>query len=251
MNNVLFIQTILNFTSFDFCKSLCKVHCNCYAPSFGTTELNEETKGKIESLLKDFDWLSCREDNGANYISSIVGHSVQSMLDPVFLLRKDQWQSLIDQKDKESDYIFIYDLNGKERLINLALEMFPNKRIVVYSNDRMMQIKYISKRRIHFREDMGVEELLARIYYSDCVVTDSFHGLAMSLILQKSVVPFIAFKKASSRITSLLHRFGLDQYVDSGSAITADMILSIPNNVIESDGEMCREQLLKVIGNES
>lgn len=222
-----------------------------YAPSFGTTELNEETKGKIEHLIKDFDWLSCREDNGATFLSSIVGYSVQSVLDPVFLLTNNQWISLVDRNIKESNYIFIYDLNGKERLIDLASKLFPSKRIIVYSNDRMMQIKYLCNRRIHFKEDLGVEELLTYIYNSDCVATDSFHGLAMSLILQKSVLPFIALRQASSRITSLLSRFKLEQYAEGSSIIKMDRILSIPNNAIESESEMCRKQLLKIIGDES
>lgn len=175
-----------------------------YAPSFGSTLLNDSTSMKISRWVIDFDSLSSREEDGALFLSNLTKNDVIQVLDPVFLLSRDEWERKTDTKLKYKNFIFVYDLNGKENLIRLARRKSPDKDIVIYSRDSMMPYKSLNFRKVHFLQDLSISEFLSYIAYSDFIVTDSFHGLAFSLIFEKQVFPYIALEKASSRIKSLL-----------------------------------------------
>ena len=56
-----------------------------YAPSFGVNIFSDEDKEYIKHTLSDFDYLSCRELNGAEFLTSLLGVEVPHLLDPVFL----------------------------------------------------------------------------------------------------------------------------------------------------------------------
>ena len=60
---------------------------------------------------------------------------------------------------------------------------------------------------------MGPFELLSYISGSECVVTDSFHGTALSLVLEKKVISYIANKKVSSRIESVAKSLDVENQI--------------------------------------
>jgi hypothetical protein len=57
---------------------------------------------------------------------------------------------------------------------------------------------------LEIEKDLGVEEFLNAIYYSSFVVTDSFHGVAFSIILRKPFICIANTGRGIDRFESLL-----------------------------------------------
>lgn len=184
-----------------------------YAPSFGVSDLEESVNESLKSLIYDFDYISCREEVGAHYLTKLLGKIVPCVADPVFLLSKDEWSKVAHKprhnKPFENGYIFVYRLNGGQKLMELAKKVSSSTGlpIICVARDK------------HYRQGCVVDvsagplEMLDYIRSASFVVTDSFHGTALSLVFGVKVIPFIALKKASSRITTIMDRFGLSQNV--------------------------------------
>lgn len=181
-----------------------------YAPSFGINNLDENIKNKIRNLVTDFDYLSCREELGAKFLADVSGKNTEHVLDPVFLADKDKWCSISSKRLIRDDYVFIYDLNGKKPLVEMAKKLAKNRKIVIISNDPMAQLKKIYKGCDVFAKSAGIEDFISYIRYADVVITDSFHGTAMSVLFKKEFYTYIALQSASYRILSLLKLLSLE-----------------------------------------
>ena len=172
-----------------------------YAPSFGVASFNSDQVFRIRNLIKDFDSLSCRESVGASFLSELTGRMVQTVCDPVFLLSKEEWESIIKPCGSYEPYIFIYDLNGRYNLVELAHKIsMENGNIPIVCASTNTRYYY---RGVHVIRSLGPLDLLYYIQNAQYVVTDSFHGTSLSLILQTKVICYIASEHTSSRIESL------------------------------------------------
>lgn len=181
-----------------------------YAPSFGINNLDDNITNKIKEFVIDFDYLSCREELGAKYLADISGKDTEHVLDPVFLTSIDKWYSISSKPLVKESYIFIYDLNGKKPLVEIAKRIAKGRKIVIVSNDPMAQLKSIYGDCDVFVKSAGIEDFISYIRYADVVITDSFHGTAMSVLFKKEFYTYIALESASYRILSLLKSLSLD-----------------------------------------
>lgn len=184
-----------------------------YAPSFGISEFDDEFTAKIVDWVNDFDALSCRERSGAEYLSRITGKDVPDVLDPVFLLSKKEWTSISSERLVDEKYIFIYDLNGKKPLIDIARKIGKGYKVVMLSNDPIAKIRWSYRGVDRFIQSASVEDFISLMLNADYVVTDSFHGTAMSIIFKKEFFSYIALRAGASRIESLLGNISLEQRI--------------------------------------
>lgn len=182
-----------------------------YASSFGVSSFTDEVTLKIKDLVSDFEALSCRENDGAKYLSSITGTNVPQVCDPIFLLSKDEWSKIAKSDRKKSQYIFVYDLNGGQNLINIA------KKISRENNDMQIICATVKNRAayrgVNIVRNLGPIEFLSYIQNASYVITDSFHGTAFSYIFKKRVISYIASKETSNRIISLADYLGTQDQV--------------------------------------
>lgn len=181
-----------------------------YAPSFGISNFTNNISTKILPYLKDFDFLSCREKDGAFFLTKLLNKNIPVVVDPVFLLDNNCWQKLIEDSPIKEKYIFVYDLCGGENLIKIAkiIKDATGMQIICATNNIKKKYKYcISKFNI------GPSELLGFINNAEYVVTDSFHGTSLSLILNTKVISYIALKHASGRLLSIMEQLGLSEQI--------------------------------------
>ena len=178
-----------------------------YAASFGHADFTVELKEKITPYLLDFDLLSCRESTGAQFLSSITGKPVPTVVDPTMLLSEEQWRKVTIYPNMK-DYIFIYDLNGGEDLIEIAkrLKALIHKPIVCLTCGATNY--YRDADRVFV--DAGPAEFLGWIANAAYVVTDSFHGTSFSLIFSKPFLNYVAIERASDRVTTILQSIGME-----------------------------------------
>ena len=181
-----------------------------YAPSFGISNFNDEITARILPYLKDFDSLSCREKQGAEYLSRIMGEDVPAVVDPVFLIDKEAWEKVAVTPQEKEKYIFVYDLCGGEKLISIAKSIAKQKNLkVICATGRIIN----NYKGVDTRFDIGPAEMLGYINNAEYVVTDSFHGTSLSLVMQKKVITYIALPHAASRITSITEFLGTSNQV--------------------------------------
>lgn len=203
-----------------------------YAPSFGISSFDEALTDKIGHLLKDFDSLSCREDDGANYIESVTGRVTPTVLDPVLLLNEEEWKALSLSIKKpcktKGKYIFVYDLNGRDNLIALAQKLQHKVRLPIVC----LTTKKYCVGRYNVDEvimDAGPKEFVSLVSNAAYVLTDSFHGTAFSLIFKKQFLAYNALPKASQRIRSLLSALGLNERLVENVSVNEEEVFKCIN----------------------
>lgn len=229
---------------FSFLKDT-KIPRMSYAASFGIDSLHEypeEQKLICSRLLKEFSGISVREESGIALLEElgVEKMNVKAVLDPTLLLEKEYYyENLIKnyRNDVQSGkYIFNYilDENDQTNSISDIIEQTLNiksVRLQAQTGD-ITKLKTIAP----------VEEWLSRIYYSDFVVTDSFHGTVFSILFNKPFIVIGNFSRGITRIQTLLKMFDLEErIIESLDDIKDSMInKTIDWNIINKTIEVKR-----------
>lgn len=193
-----------------------------YAPSFGVSVFTDEITQRIKPYLLDFDALSCRENAGAEYLSQILCSEIPCVADPVYLLSKEDWLKLVSKPKEKNRFIFVYDLNGGKNLIEIAKKVGKECNLpIICCTGHITQIY----KGVKCKYDLGPKELLGYIANAEYVVTDSFHGTSLSLVLGVKVISYIATKHTSSRIISIMEKLNItDQLMYNSSQVDLNKI---------------------------
>ena len=176
-----------------------------FSASFGRDDIQHEELASVRDLLEQYNAISVREESGLKILSEIDVENKTCVLDPTFLLSKEDWMSLSIPVE-EKNYILVYKLHEDSLTSEIALEIAKRtgKKIIRISSDYLKRIKR-GKTIVAPR----VEEFISYIANASLVVTDSFHATAFSLNLN---VPFVSvkWKMFNDRIETILHKVGLE-----------------------------------------
>lgn len=180
-----------------------------YAASFGQKEIPEEKRDLAKKLIGEFSSISVRESNGVDIVSALTTREAKWVLDPSLLLDKSEYQKLA-RLPKEKGYVFLYLRHESERMEEFAENLARAKGIKVIKVYR----QWLYKGNRATAKVVSPYEWLGLIQAADYVVTNSFHGICFSLILEKAFfVELLTHTAAStnSRIADLLSQFGLSE----------------------------------------
>lgn len=181
-----------------------------YAPSFGFSDFSTPKFDRIIDYLKDFDHISCREQDGCSWMEKVLNREVSCLLDPIFLLSPDQWREIMIGNDKK-DYIFVYNLNGGANLMTVVEKIKRVTKLpVICATPSYLPIPGIG---ISVKRNLGPREFVGMIANAKYVVTDSFHGTAFSILFSKPVISYIAMESSSGRIYSLLRLCSMEEQI--------------------------------------
>lgn len=199
-----------------------------YASSFGIDKIPDEVKCDYRRWMQDYSHISTREESGAKIIMEVLGKNAQVVLDPVFLLKKTQWQKeMKPYKGLQSKkYVLLYMLKYDQKVLNNAKRVAKNKNLPLYivmSDPKVIELEDAIQ-----IMDIGPAEWLWLIDNADTMVTTSFHGTAFCLIFK---TPFFVFIKKESptntRIEGLLTAFDLQNHI-----YDEDVEFIVPNSNI-------------------
>ncbi len=178
-----------------------------FASSIGETSLSEEHTQRIKKLLSNYKAISVREESAKKLIEG-MGLQATHLLDPTFMLKREEWQEYMSQRIVKEEYLLIYtpyNTVDKKAIFDAARAIAKERglKIITFSwnwcNDKMADrtIKYASP-----------GDFLSLVYYANYVITNSFHGTAFSVNLNKQFSVFMP-SAFSTRISSIIELCGL------------------------------------------
>ncbi len=203
-----------------------------YAPSFVVKEYPAAYREELKSLLLRFDAVSTREYSGLEICKS-VGIEATKVLDPTFLLERDDYLSLIGEPVQKRRQIFIYCLNisSPEQIRWAELKKYAevnDLKVIVTPSQGYFSADELFGNDVEYLYATP-QQWLQTIAESELVVTPSFHGVAISIILG---TPFVyvplkgAYESGNARILDLLKDLQLEDRVLREEAKYSDFSLS-------------------------
>lgn len=197
-----------------------QIKCIAYAASIGSERLDSEYDVPLRERLENFDTVSVREGNIAPYISDLYVREVYTVLDPVFLRDKTEWEALLNKKPNCKPYILVHYTERNMDLIDYAKALAEKKGLEI----RLFRQEYPEywSDSVHFMSGSGPLEFLSYIRDAQYVITNSFHALAFSLIFQRQLAAF-AHSDKNARLNMLLSTAGLtNRIVDNPDTFDID-----------------------------
>lgn len=161
-------------------------------------------KTSISAVLNQFDSISVREQTFADELKKISAKDVQVCVDPTFFLSIETYLKMAI-KPQINNYILVYHMAEVPEASSMAdFIAYRGKKKVIE-----IHAKFESHRqKERHKQDVGPLDLLGYIAYADYVITTSFHGLALSLILQKNFC--VVSKPGNMRLQNILREVGLE-----------------------------------------
>lgn len=168
------------------------------ASSFGKSEWTEDEKytNHVKSLFHKFDAISVREETGQKILKNNFEVNSTLLIDPT--LAYANFDNLVlNNKNKNQIFTFLFSSSEQSKQIVNAI-----------SKEKSLPVFKFNKFTFYLQN--GPRHWLTRIKNSQIVITDSFHGLAFSLIFQKEFFVLCADTKKFTRLESLLKLLNLE-----------------------------------------
>lgn len=194
----------------DFCGNNTKRIA--YAPSFGISEFTDAFRQTVREHLLQFDALSVREKPGQELVRELTGKPVPLVLDPTFLLQRQDWEALEQPHAAgQGDYILYYRVRRSDSLMKFCLEKAREKGLkVVYIGGN--PFKQLKNKQVQYAYDLSPGQFLYLVRHAKYVVTNSFHGTAFSIHYKKDF--FLEMSSlTNARLQQIVETTGLQDRV--------------------------------------
>lgn len=177
-----------------------------YAGSMGVIQSSVKDDEYVRTMMGNFNNISVREKDLQTYLSSL---GVQSTLviDPVFLLSYAQWKDLARLYKQKGKYILFYNLLNTKESLRVAEALKKETNLPIVEITKIMSFKNVGSR---YQKTASVEQFLQLIDAAEYVVSNSFHGVAMSVIFRKQFFA-AGMGERANRVKSLLEEIGLSE----------------------------------------
>ena len=191
-----------------------------YATSLGVASYPWYCFHSSRKVWKRFDSISVREEEGKEIIRRVCGDSVlvDVVLDPTYLISKKEWEQLIPFQRREKErYVLSFVLGNdvrQQECIRRYADTLKLKLVSILSNESSSPIDTTYPDRVIV--GASPEDFINLIRGAEVVFTDSFHGIAFSIINKKQL--FVFYRKRddakgkmsrSSRIDNILRMWDI------------------------------------------
>lgn len=178
-----------------------------YSSSFGSSNINNEWLDTAGHYLNSFEAVGVREKYSLNSLKERnINALMDAVLDPVFLLNKDYWDSFSNvHMELPREYVLYYSLEDNEDLLNAAKTISEEHAIPIIGIHPFKSSIYGVDISIN---NIGPKEFVNLIKNSKMVVTNSFHGVAFSIVYTKKLY-CVPHSKTGLRIKDMLDRLSL------------------------------------------
>lgn len=187
-----------------------------YASSFGVKQIPWYQKKRTAQFLDRIEYISMRENRGSEIVKELIGRTVPTILDPVFMFDKDGWERLIPSHvEMDEPYILAYFLGNNPEYREAV------KKAAKQLNCKVVALRHLDRYVPHDEKfgdialyDVGPDRFLNLLREATYICTDSFHGSCFSIIHEKLFVTFNRYAEnakhsKNSRIDTLCTNFGI------------------------------------------
>jgi hypothetical protein len=180
-------------------------HSVAFAASFGDPTMTVEVSKQINERLRNFKAIGLRENLMIPYVKRQTEAPVQKVIDPTLLLTPEEYESITEDRIIEDKYLLLYS-----RRYSPEMEAYAEK-VAKENGWKIVEISLratnADKGHIMFYR-AGVEEFLSLVKNAEFVVTNSFHGMILSVQMKKQFAGF-SRDQCNSKIDELLSLLGL------------------------------------------
>lgn len=159
--------------------------------------------------LHKFSAISVRETSLCNVLATEANLEVSTVLDPTLLVDVGAFEKILKKPNVPQKYVLVYQVYLSDE---------TNRKVIKIAEDIATQIggvvidlSFQMSLRARYCRSASPEEFLGYIKYADCVVTNSFHGTAFSIILEKSFYTVKVNSSIDLRAYSLLKKLSLEE----------------------------------------
>lgn len=171
-----------------------------YSPSFGITQLPEESKKRVASLLGEFKSLSVREKSGQAIVFEMLGYYPKLVVDPVFLLKETSYNELIKEYEGPKYCLCYVRERQFGNMMKMATDIAKRNDFSVLS----LAGTSLNGKRIPI---IGPEVWLGLIKGAEVILTNSFHAVCFAIIFHKDF--YVEANANSTRLINILEMFEL------------------------------------------
>ncbi|MCG2779434.1 MAG: polysaccharide pyruvyl transferase family protein [Weeksellaceae bacterium] len=203
-----FIYSIPNFVFLKFAPVEKRI---TFSPSFGSSMIDEKYRKIFKQGLDGFKSISVREQSGAEIVKNFTGKDAVVLCDPTMCLSKEEWLefSSTHKRKPTKKYILTYFLGVPSLKVVEVLNHISDEFEIVHLNS-LTSSKFYS---------ITPSEWVDYINDADLFLTDSFHGVVFSILLQ---TPFGVYSRVGgesmhTRITNILEKFSLQDRFEISS----------------------------------
>lgn len=230
-----------------------------FSPSLtGVDNFTDEQHNIIQKYLMEMDFISCRENEGVEYVKKNTNRDSVQTIDPTLLFSKNEWcnELNIALSSKKQPYILCYMFDGLSKVHKNEI-----KRI---AKMKQCSIRYIPMNREQseceidngYRCGYGPKEFVELFMNASFIVTNTYHGLLFSLISEN---PFVLvhrekknkWKSNEGRMSYILDLINCsDRYIDQDQNIPDDLFkidYSKINPIISIERDKSVSYLKKII----
>ncbi len=202
----------------------------CFSPSIGMDDLSKKWHDLYRRELSKYPYLNIREQSGAAIIRELTGRNAEVVLDPTFMVDKEEWLSLAKPMvgfDYDSPYILYYFLGKEEDEISAEMREFLDQQI----QERGLKEYRLLDPTNRMLHSAGPSEFVHLFSRASLVCTDSFHGTAFSILLGR---PFLLCHR---------HLVIADQQIDMSNRTISlleklQLLEKLPENQVLTDAEI-------------
>ena len=177
-----------------------------YAASMGVIDDKNIDREIFKQYLNNFELISVRENDLKTFLDKNLDICSIQVLDPVFLLSREEWESISKQKSNNQEYVLFYELNISKEAENLAKQIAIKYHLkIIKINGGIESYDFLK----NWHNKNGPLEFINLFRNASYVVSTSFHGVAFSIIFEKNFFA-LGFKNNYERALSLLRSVNLE-----------------------------------------
>lgn len=218
-----------------------------YAPSFGTDHVAFWHRKRMAHNIKAIGCLSVREKSGQELVKRLTGKDAHRLIDPVFLIAKEDWEQIgVNPLKTEEPYILLYMMQRDMEVYEYAKKIKKQLGIKLVEISRYgYQPGFVDETLI----DIGPYEFLGLFKDAAYVCTNSYHGLAYSVIFEKEFC-IVPCKRFQARMHDMLVMFKISNAADRAdrNTLTAVYDKEYARAVIKAEKEKAVKFLVESVG---
>lgn len=208
-----------------------KTRCYTYACSMGETRVPLDKEAVFSRLINNFSIISCREEDNIPILKRYNPNAKYfNHIDPTFLLAPSEWEKVMTPYERiKNKYILVFPIYWDNTINEKLKTLHETTGIDIVTVCSGFSRVYSNKRLL----DVSISEFLWLLKNAEGIVSSSFHGVALSLILNKKLAAVVN-PNLPSRISCLLNKLDA-KTLDVENLISGEMSFDLINQNISKE----------------